>query len=131
MLQLRKFLLTGFVLGIIGWSGVLAVIFLTLPTLGPRWLFYFLLTLALIGTSLPIVTYLNLRFPGDPPASGGVVLREAIWIGIYGDLLVWLLPGGVLNPALALFLAIGFVLIEIFLRLRERSQWKPKDLDDE
>jgi hypothetical protein len=33
--------------------------------------------------------------------------------------------GGVLNPAIGALLAIGIVLIEWMLRLRERSQWRP------
>lgn len=127
MPPLRKFLWTGLILGSIGWGGVLVVVFSMLPTLGPRWLFYFLLTMALVGTSLPFISYLHIRFPGDTPVSGSVILRQAIWIGIYGDIIVWLLPGGVLNPALALFLATGFGLVEFLLRLRERSQWKPRE----
>jgi hypothetical protein len=31
-----------------------------------------------------------------------------------------------LTPALIMLLAIGFLAIEILLRLRERSQWKPQ-----
>lgn len=127
MYQLRKYLWTGIFLAMIGWGGIIVVVFLMLPTLGPRWLLFFFLTLALMGTSLPIISYLNLRFTSDPPATGGVVIRQATWVGIYGDLIVWLLPGGVLNLPLALFLIIGFVLIELLLRLRERSQWKPKE----
>jgi len=124
---LRKFFWIGFLLALIGWGGVFVVVFLTLPTLGPRWLFYFLLTIALAGTSLPFISYLHRRFPDEAPVSGSVILRQAIWVGIYGDLIVWLLPGGVLNPALALFLAAGFALIEFLLRLRERSQWRPRE----
>ncbi|MCC6147166.1 MAG: hypothetical protein IT308_06310 [Anaerolineaceae bacterium] len=131
MPPLRKFAWTGFLLALIGWGGVFAVIFLMLPTLGPRWLFYFLLTMALVGTVLPLIAYLHKRFPSETPASGGVILRQAIWIGIYGDLIVWLLPGEVLNFALALFLAAGFGLVEFLIRLRERSQWQPRDLQDE
>jgi hypothetical protein len=93
---------------------------------GPRWLFFFLSVLALTGTVLPIVAYLNIRFPSNPPPTAGVVLRQAIWVGIYIPTLAWLQIGRVLSPALALLLALGFVLIEWLLRLREKSQWKPE-----
>lgn len=52
-------------------------------------------------------------------------MREALWVGIYFPTLAWLQLGRVLTPALVLLLAIGFVAIEVLLRLRERSQWKP------
>lgn len=80
---------------------------------------------------MPVISYLHLRFPSEPPATGGVILRQSVWVGIYGDIIVWLLPGQVLNLALALFLAAGVILIEFLLRLRERSQWKPKDSKNE
>jgi hypothetical protein len=97
----------------------------TLPTVGPRWLFFFLSVLALTGTVLPVVAFLNRRFPSNPPAAPAVILREAIWVGIYGPTLAWLQIGRVLTPALAVLLATGLILIELLLRLRERSQWKP------
>jgi hypothetical protein len=52
-------------------------------------------------------------------------LRQSLWIGIYGPTLAWLQIGRVLTVALTILLAIGLILIEVLLRLRERSQWKP------
>jgi hypothetical protein len=46
-------------------------------------------------------------------------------VGIYFPILAWLQIGRVLTPAMALLLAVGFILIEWLLRLRERAQWKP------
>jgi hypothetical protein len=88
-------------------------------------LFFFLSVLALTGTSLPVVAFLNKRFPTNPPVNSGVIVREALWIGIYFPTLAWLQLGQVLTPALMLLLAGGLVAIEILIRLRERSQWKP------
>jgi hypothetical protein len=123
----RKVVFTGLILSTIGWAGLVALILFTRPTLGPRWLFFFLFVLALSGTALPIVAFLNRRFPSRPPADGNIVLRQAIWVGIYGSLLAWLQLGRVLNLALIVFLAGGFVLIEFLLRLSEKSRWQPKD----
>lgn len=104
----------------------MAVFYYLPPTVWPRWLFFFLSVLALTGTALPGVAFLNRRFPSTPPATPGVVVREAIWIGIYFPTLAWLRIPRVLTPALALLLAIALILVEWLLRLRERSQWKPE-----
>jgi len=42
-------------------------------------------------------------------------------------LLVWLQQGRILNPALVIFLGVGFILIELLLRMGERAHWKPKE----
>ena len=122
----RSFLPAAIILGLVGWGGLVYIIYFTLPTVGPRWLFFFLAVLALTGTALPVVAFLNRRFPSTPPPTTTVVLRQALWIGIYLPTLAWLQIGRVLNIALILLLALGFVLIEWLLRLREKSQWKPE-----
>jgi len=122
----RAFLPAAIILGLVGWGGIVYIIFFTLPTVGPRWLFFFLAVLALTGTALPVVAFLNRRFPSTPPPTTTVILRQALWIGIYLPTLAWLQIGRVLNIALILLLALGFVLIEWLLRLREKSQWKPE-----
>jgi hypothetical protein len=113
------------VLCLVGWGGLVLLVFITLPTLAPRWLFFFLLTLALSGLALPIAYFLNRRFPTEPPVDGGTVLREAMWVGIYGCLLAWLQMGRVLTSGLVFILALGLVVVELLLRLGERSLWQP------
>jgi hypothetical protein len=113
-------------LGVIGWGGLILLIFLTLPTLAPRWMFFFLLMLAMSGTALPIMYFLNRRFPTDPPIESSVVLREAMWAGVFGSLVAWLQIGRVLTTGLVVVLAVGLVLVEFLLRLSERSQWSPE-----
>ena len=122
---LRTFLPLSVILSFIGWGGLLMVIQSTLPTLGPRWLFFFLGVLALTGPALPIVYFLNLRFPSDPPVQEMVILRQALWVGVFGSTVAWLQLGRVLTTGLALILAGVFVLIEFLLRLFERSRWNP------
>jgi len=114
------------VITLIGWAGLILIIQGTLPTLGPRWLFFFLGVLALTGPSIPITYYLNKRFPSDPEVDGMVIVRQALWVGVFGSTVAWLQLGRVLTPALALILAGVFVLIEFLLRLFERSRWNPK-----
>jgi hypothetical protein len=119
--------ITSLFLALIGWGGLGVLFMYTLPTLGPRWLFFFLFMLALSGTVLPLVHFLNRRFPSTPPANGPVLVRQAMWVGIYGDLIAWLMMGRVFNSARAIFLAVGFIIIEILLRMSEQSRWKPKE----
>ena len=110
-----------------GWGGLWVLITSSVPTIGPRWLFFFLVTLALSGTALPIIYFFNIRFPSIPSVKPGVIIREAIWVGIYGDLMAWLQLGKILTPSLMGFIGIGFLLLEILLRINERSQWKPDE----
>lgn len=122
---LSTFLPLSLVLTIVGMGGLLLIIQSTVPTLGPRWLFFFLGVLALTGPALPVVYFLNRRFPSDPPVEGMVILRQALWVGVYGSTIAWLQLGRVLTVGLALILAGVFVLIEFLLRLFERSRWNP------
>jgi hypothetical protein len=118
-------------LALIGWGGLYAVVYFTLPTVGPRWLFFFLGTLALSGSTLPAVAFLNRRFPSTPPADAGIILRQALWVGVYGSTLAWLQIGRVLTGPLALMLAVGLIIIEWLFRMREKSQWKPQETKEE
>ncbi|MEX2161753.1 MAG: hypothetical protein WD751_07535 [Anaerolineales bacterium] len=112
---------------LVGWGGLALLLNTTEPTLWPRWLFFFLVVVAFTGVALPVAAFLNHRFPGEPPATVRVILRQALWAGVYAGTLSWLRIGGVLNAALALILAAAFAAIEWFLRLRERARWNPSD----
>ena len=59
-------LTTAIILSAIGWVGLILLFLLTVPTLGPRWLLFFLVTLAFSGMALPVIHYLHRRFPGKP-----------------------------------------------------------------
>jgi len=122
---IRNFLPASILLLILGGGGLYTVLAFTSPDGGTRWLFFFFAILGLTGIALPISAFFNRRFPSTPPPSAGVILRQSIWFGIYWPFIAWLRIGRVLTPAMALLLALGFILIEWLLRLRERSQWKP------
>jgi hypothetical protein len=119
-------LLTAMLLLLFGAGGLAVVVITLLPDLAPRWLFFFLLFLALSGTSLPVVAFLHRRFPSNPPANGSVLTREAIMVGIYGNLLAWLQMGRMVTSLLAVGLALGFIFLETLIRLRENTRWKPE-----
>ena len=117
---------TSLILIVIGAGGLGYLFLYTVPTLGPRWFLYFLVTALCSGLVLPAVFYLHQRFPSKPPATQVVIVREALWFGDYADIVLWLQLGKVLNPALAIFIAIGLTLIEIVIRMRERSRFSPR-----
>jgi hypothetical protein len=115
---------------ITGWGGVGWLIFFTLPTVWQRWGFFLLLTIALTATALPVTHYLNLRFPSKPLATQSIILRQAIWLGIYGSTLAWLQLDGFVNNWTILGLGLGLTAIEYLIRLRERSHWQPPTIDE-
>lgn len=126
----HTFLPLSLVLILIGVGGLMIVILGTVPTLAPRWLFFFFGVLALTGPALPLTYLLNKRFPSDPPVDGRVIIRQALWVGIFGSTVAWLQLGRVMTAGLVLILAGVFVLIEFLLRLFEHSRWKPKQEPD-
>lgn len=122
---LKTFIPLTFFLIFPGFLGLAYLIFYTLPTPGPRWLFFFFSVLTTTGVSLPFMAFLNTRFPTKPAASRNVVIREASLIGIYFATLSWLQLGRVLTIGLGLLLLAGIILVEFLIRLREKSRWEP------
>jgi len=127
----KPFGLSSLVLMLIGWGGLYLLITETLPYVWPRWGFFVLALMAVTGTVLPIVYFFHRRFPDEIPVEPGVVVRQALWFGIYGATLAWLQLGRLVTVYVVLGLAGGLVAIEYFIRLRERSRWKPPIAPDE
>jgi len=123
--QVRKFLPASILLMILGWGGLVWVVFFNAPSGGTRWLFFFTGVLALTGTVLPFIAFLNRRFISNPPATPTTIVRQAVWVGIYLPTLAWLRIGRVVTPWISILIALSFILIEWFIRLRERSIWRP------
>jgi hypothetical protein len=123
--------ITSIILILLGAVGLGVLFIFTVPTLGPRWLMFFLVTLLFSGIALPIVYYLHKRFPSKPGVTQMILVREALWMGIYVDIILWLQFGKVLNPALAIFIAVGLILIEFLIRMRERSRFLPDKTDND
>ena len=122
---LRTYLPAAILMSFTGLFGLVYLLVYTLPTPGPRWLFFFFCVLGATGIFLPLMAFLNLRFPTKPPALRAVVVREASLVGIYFATLSWLQLGRVLTVGLGLLIAAGLILVEVFIRLREKSRWEP------
>ncbi|GAB4458238.1 MAG: hypothetical protein OHK0041_23030 [Anaerolineales bacterium] len=130
-LKFKPFGISSLILLLGGWGGLYYVITQTLPFVWSRWGFFVLTLLALSGAALPIVFFFHKRFPDEKPAEAGVIVRQALWFGVYGATLAWLQLGRLVTVYVILALAGGLIAIEYFIRLREKSRWKPPVHDDE
>lgn len=130
-LKFKPFGLTSLLLMIVGWGGLYFLVTQTLPYVWPRWGFFVLILMALTGTALPIVYFFHRRFPGEKPAEANVLVRQALWFGVYGAILAWLQLDRLVTIYIILGLAGGLIAIEYFMRLREKAQWKPPITSDD
>ena len=124
-LRFRPFGLSSLVLMLVGWGGLYLLITETRPYVWPRWGFFILVMMVITGTVLPIVYFLHRRFPGETPTEPNVIVRQAMWFGVYGATLAWLQLGRLVTVYVMLGLAGGLAAIEYFTRLREKAHWKP------
>ena len=127
----RQYLYSSLFLIFVGWGGLGLMIFVfnEPPLVWARWGFFALWFIALTGTSLPIMYLLNQRFVSDPPAEPQAIVRQALWVGVYGATLAWLQLGHLVTLWVWMGLGGGLIALEYFIRLRERAHWKPPILD--
>jgi hypothetical protein len=118
-------MITASVLALSGWIGLVLLLTTSLPTVGPRWLFFFLLTLAATGSSLPFLWLLDRRFSSARSAPANTLLRQALLVALYADICMWLQINRSLTLLLAILIALGLYAIERLLSLIDRSQWRP------
>ncbi len=118
-------MLAAVLLSATGCGGLALLLTGTRPTLGPRWLFFFLGTAGTTGIALPFLWLLNKRFHTSTPAMPLVLLRRGLFVGLYAAVCIWLEMNRMLNLSLALLLGLGLIGIEWFLHLVERSIWRP------
>ncbi len=124
----RPYILRTLILFIIGWGGLAALFYFTEPTVLPRWGMFASLIIALTATAFPVVYFISTRFD-DMPAEPSVLVRQAIWVGVYGATLAWLQLAHLVTLYVILGLAGGLVAIEFVLRLRERARWRVPEVD--
>lgn len=106
----------------VGWAGVYYMVNSVLPGAGARWAFFVLLYFAVAGSAVPLLRYLNHQLRGKrPPPPDWVALRQGLWVGLFVATCAWLQIPRVLNGGIAFFLGLALIVIEIFLRLRERN----------
>lgn len=105
-----------------GWGGLVVLVTSRPPRIGAElWLFFILLHLAVTGSVLPAVRFINARLTSldsDPPP-GGIIARQSIWIGLFVVICAWLQILRSLSLPVAFFVALVFIVLEAFLRIRE------------
>jgi len=125
-----KIFITALIFIMIGLGG-LALILITLePTLWPRWLFYFFLTMGGTGLALP-AAYIIQRRLAKQYVPARVLIREGLLFGIYLDLLAWLQIGRIATNLVVFLLAGGMILLEYFLRMAEKATFRADEYSDE
>ena len=129
----RQYFFSALFLMILGWGGLALMLFVfnMPPLVWARWGFFALWIVALTGTTLPITYFFNLRFPSNPPAEPNAIVRQALWVGVYGATLAWLQLGHLATLWVWMGLAGGLIAVEYLIRLRERARWRPPITDDE
>lgn len=131
-LTFRDYLASTLALMIIGWGGIAALFYFSLPYVWSRWGFFVFGIMALTGTALPVVYFLHRRFPSEPPVESNVIVRQALWVGVYAATLAWLQLGRLVTLYVILGLAGGLIATEYFIRIREKANRRtPVILDDD
>ena len=124
-------LIAALLMAVGGGLGLFVLISTSIPRLGAElWLFFILLHMTIIGVTIPIVRYFNVRLTSFP-VPGGIIVRQSIWIGLYVVIGTWLQVLRVLSLPIGFFLALVFIVLEAFLRSRELSVEAELDDDDE
>ncbi len=130
-LTFRNYLVSTLALIIVGWGGIAALFYYSLPFVWARWGFFVFGIMALTGTALPVVYFVHRRFPTEPLAESNVIVRQALWVGVYAATLAWLQLGRLVTLYVILGLAGGLVAIEYFIRLREKANRTPPVISDD
>ncbi|MEJ2011245.1 MAG: hypothetical protein P8X64_03350 [Anaerolineales bacterium] len=117
----RSLMISAAIMAAFGWLGLVLLLLSTVPTVGPRWLFFFLLAVALTGTALPFVWVLHRRFDSRQNTPASTLLRQALLFALFGEICAWLQINRSLTLSLAVLLAVGLAAVEWFLRTLERN----------
>lgn len=79
------------------------------------------LLVAVTGLALPVAYVLNRRFGRSPSHSFLVVLRQAMWVGVWAAFCMWLQMQRSLGLGAAVLAAIVLITIEVLLQVRNRA----------
>ena len=118
-----KILISSIFLTILGGGGLAVIFIFYEPTLGPRWMFFFFLTIIGSGIALPISYLIQRRFANQVVLIK-VLIREAIFFGVFLALIAWLQLGRILTNLIIVIISIGFILLEMLLRMAEKATFK-------
>jgi hypothetical protein len=126
----RPYILPTIILLLIGWGGLYTLALYTLPFVWARWGFFALWVIALTAAAFPVIYFVTTRFSSEK-MEPQVLVRRALWVGIFGATLAWLQLARLVNVYVILGLAFGLAAIESLLRLRERARWRVPEVDED
>ena len=118
-----KILMSSVILSVLGGGGLAFIFIFFEPTLGPRWMFFFFLSIIGAGIALPISYLIQRRF-ATQTVPGKVLIREAILFGVFLALIAWLQLGRILTNLIVVIIAVGFILLEMLLRMAEKATFQ-------
>ena len=125
----RPYIFPTILLFLVGWGGLYALALFTLPFVWARWGFFALWVIALTATAYPIIYFVTTRFSSEK-LEPQILVRRALWVGVFGATLAWLQLARLVNVYIILGLAFGLVALESLLRLRERARWRVPDVPE-
>ena len=76
---------------------------------------------AVTGLVLPLAYYLNKRFGKGESSHFLVVVRQAMWLGIWVAACIWLQMNRTLGLGVALLVAAVLFTVEVLLQVRTRA----------
>lgn len=83
-------------------------------------MFFFFLSIIGAGIALPFSYLIQRRF-ANQAVQGKVLIREAIFFGVFLALIAWLQLGRILTNLIVVVIAAGFTLLEMLLRMAEKA----------
>lgn len=84
------------------------------------WVFLAGVLVVITGVSVPLAYVLNQRFSQNESSQFLVVLRQAMWIGLWFAFCIWLQMNRTLGLGIALLVAAVFIVVEVLLQVRTR-----------
>jgi hypothetical protein len=134
----------GLVLALIGWGGLLYLVLTTypngqsaadmpIPDPANGWSYLAdldsgvmaglsaFLVVALTGTSLPFVWFLNRRFSRSELPRPMTIIRQSVWVGVFAAVMVWLLATDSFSVPLMLITVGALALVEVLMLLRQQG----------
>jgi hypothetical protein len=118
--QDRRWMPYAVLVALLAWAGLWGVIQLPITDASTA-IFFVLLFIAITGTAMPPVAYLNARFGQVDSQRVHRVrfIRQSIWMGTFVVIAGWLQTRRILTVTLALILLAVLALTETFLITRE------------
>ena len=115
-------LFAGVLMMIGGWGGLFWLVTTQSVGLGPQiWSFFMFLHIAITGTVLPLIRFINVRFTriDEELPPGGVIVRQSAWVGLFVVICAWFQIPRALSIPVLFFVGLVFIVLEGFIRSRE------------